>query len=77
MFNKPRRKNKMNEEMGELEKKIKEAMKNEQGKLNVYRLFKKYEDCVASQNLTPQEEDKYLNLYLEYMRYINKTGAWN
>jgi len=67
----------MNEEMNELEKKIKEAMKNEQGKLNVYRLFKQYEDCVARQDLNAQEENKYLDLYLEYMRFINKGGKWN
>lgn len=64
--------------MQNLEKKIKASMKINVGRLEIYRLFQRYEDLFSQiKNPTPEQQNTYIDLYTEYMHYVNRGGKWN
>jgi hypothetical protein len=68
----------MNEELNKLEQKIRAEMKLNAGRLEVYRTFQRYEILFSElKNPTPQQQNTYLDLYAEYMHYVNRGGKWN
>ena len=67
-----------NEELNKLEKKLKAEMKLNAGRLEVYRTFQKYEILFSEiSNPTAEQQNTYLDLYTEYMHYVNRGGKWN
>ncbi len=64
--------------MKNLENKIKDSIKTNVGRLEIYNLFRKYEDLFAQiKNPTPEQQSNYIELYSEYMHYLNRGGKWN
>ena len=67
-----------NEELSKLEKKLKYEMKFNCGRLEVYRTFQRYEELFSGiKDPTPEQMNTYIDLYTEYMHYVNRGGKWN